>query len=184
MMSTIDLHLSRKHTHGGEVRLVDLGDTVVASVEVSGVFGERRHTIQLQVITVDRATKTHTQQAGGHTWRMWMKRNQSRGRERRLDESLKRADLIKLGFRISGFMRCLRGNKDFLACVSEWCACVTSVLTCVNHSNTRLLRFTRLWQFRAHWAFYSANTLLRGFCCGRKQPLLLLETRLGVKETG
>lgn len=42
-----------KHTHGGKVRLVDLFDSVVASIEVSGVFGERGHTIQIQVIAVD-----------------------------------------------------------------------------------------------------------------------------------
>lgn len=42
-----------KHTHGGKVGLVDLGDSVEAGIEVSGVFGQRWHTVQLQVITVD-----------------------------------------------------------------------------------------------------------------------------------
>lgn len=44
-----------------------------------------------------------------------------------------------------------------------------------------LIGLTGLWYFRAHWPFYSASTLLRGFCCRWKQLLLLLETRLGVK---
>lgn len=42
-----------KHTHGGKVGLVDLADSVEAGVEVSGVFGQRWHTVQLQVVTVD-----------------------------------------------------------------------------------------------------------------------------------
>lgn len=61
-------YTNRKHTHEGKVGLVDLGDSVVAGIEVSGVFGKRWYTIQLQVITVDRATETRAQQASGHTW--------------------------------------------------------------------------------------------------------------------
>ena len=55
-------------THLSEVGLVDLGDLVVASVEVSGLFRERGHVVQLQVVTVNRPTQTGTQQTGGHTW--------------------------------------------------------------------------------------------------------------------
>lgn len=63
----IHFHSTSKHTHEGEVGLVDLGDSVVAGIEVSGVFGKRWYTIQLQVITVDRTSKAHAQQASGHT---------------------------------------------------------------------------------------------------------------------
>lgn len=49
----VHFHLTKKHTHEGEVRLVDLGDFVVTGIEVSGVFGKRWYTIQLQVITID-----------------------------------------------------------------------------------------------------------------------------------
>lgn len=68
------LHSDRKHTHEGEVGLVDLGDSVVAGVEVSGVFGERWHSIQLQVVTVDRTTEARAQQASGHTCSAWTNR--------------------------------------------------------------------------------------------------------------
>lgn len=34
---------------------------------MSGVFGQRWHTVQLQVITVDGATDARAQQASGHT---------------------------------------------------------------------------------------------------------------------
>lgn len=66
-----------KHTHGGKVRLVDLFDSVVASIEVSGVFGERGHTIQIQVIAVDWTTKACAQQANGHTWNTWTRRRKT-----------------------------------------------------------------------------------------------------------
>lgn len=55
-------------THGGEVGLVDLGDSVVAGVEVCGVFGQWWYTVQLQIIAVDRTTEARAQQTGGHTW--------------------------------------------------------------------------------------------------------------------
>lgn len=71
-----------KHTHGGKVRLVDLFDSVVASIEVSGVFGERGHTIQIQVIAVDWTTKACAQQANGHTWNTWTRRRKTeKGRQ-------------------------------------------------------------------------------------------------------
>ena len=73
----LNVHL--KHTQEGEVGLVDLGDSVVAGVEVSGVFGKRWHTIQLQVITVDRTTKARAQQASGHTWSPWKRRRRREG---------------------------------------------------------------------------------------------------------
>lgn len=65
------LHSDKEHTHEGEVRLVNLGDSVVTGVEVSGVFGDRWNTIQLQVVTVDRTSKACAQQASGHTWSTW-----------------------------------------------------------------------------------------------------------------
>lgn len=75
-------------THEGEVGLVDLGDSVVAGVEVSGVFGKRRNTIQLQVIAVDRTAEACAQQARGHTWKMWTrtKRRRRRGGRNKMGE--------------------------------------------------------------------------------------------------
>lgn len=61
-------HSARTPTHGGKVGFVDLGDSVVAGIEVSGVFGERWHAIQLQVVAVDRAAEACAQQTSGHTW--------------------------------------------------------------------------------------------------------------------
>lgn len=61
-------HSTRTPTHGGKVGFVDLGDSVVAGIEVSGVFGERWHAIQLQVVTIDRAAEACAQQTSGHTW--------------------------------------------------------------------------------------------------------------------
>lgn len=47
------LRSDKERTHEREVGLVNLGDSVVTGVEVSGVFGDRWNTIQLQVVTVD-----------------------------------------------------------------------------------------------------------------------------------
>lgn len=68
----------KEHTHKGEVRLVDLGDSVVAGVEVSCVLGKRRYAVQPQVVTVDGASEARAQQAGGHTWRTQAKRSKVR----------------------------------------------------------------------------------------------------------
>jgi len=57
-----------KRTHEGKVGLVDLGESVVACVEVSGLFGQRGHAVQLQVVAVDRGTKARAQETRGHTW--------------------------------------------------------------------------------------------------------------------
>lgn len=53
LTNKVQLHLKQKPTHEGEVGLVDLGDSVVSGVEVSGVFGKRWYAIQPQVVTVD-----------------------------------------------------------------------------------------------------------------------------------
>ena len=50
-----------KRTHEGKVGLVDLGESVVASVEVRCLLGERRYAVQLQVIAVDRGTEARAQ---------------------------------------------------------------------------------------------------------------------------
>lgn len=65
----------KKHTHEGEVRFVDLGDSVVAGVEVGGVFGKGGYAVELQVIAVDRPSEARAQQASGHTWGTWGKRS-------------------------------------------------------------------------------------------------------------
>lgn len=64
----------KKHTHEGEVRLVDLGDSVVAGVEVGGVFGKGGYAVELQVVAVDGPSEARAQQASGHTWTTWGKR--------------------------------------------------------------------------------------------------------------
>ena len=54
-------HKHSKRTHEGKVGLVELGESVVASVEVSRLFGEGWYAVQLQVIAVDRSTEACTQ---------------------------------------------------------------------------------------------------------------------------
>lgn len=56
-----------RRTHGRKVGLVDLGDSVEAGVEMSGVFGEGGYAGQLQVVTVHGTTKARAQQASGHS---------------------------------------------------------------------------------------------------------------------
>lgn len=73
-------------THLSEVALVDLGDAVVAGVEVSGLFGERRHARQLHIITVDRTTQTGAQQASRHTW----DRQTGQGSKKEVGDTLER----------------------------------------------------------------------------------------------
>lgn len=81
---TIHFHSNGMHTHVGEVRLADLCDSVVAGVEVSGVFGQRWNTVQLQVVTVDRTTEAYAQQANRQFWKT------SRGkRDRRIETEFK-----------------------------------------------------------------------------------------------
>lgn len=52
-MRTISNMSERIPTHKGKVRLVDLGDFVVAGIEVRSLLGQRWYTVQLQIITVD-----------------------------------------------------------------------------------------------------------------------------------
>lgn len=128
-------HSARKPTHEGEVGLVDLGDSVVAGIEVSGVFGKRWYTIQPQVVTVDRTTKARAQQASGHTWTTWIRRRRGGGNKigkskrlivfqrtvngislltlKKQQILILRAKSIRSGFGIPGFCRQVPKGTEF-----------------------------------------------------------------------
>lgn len=71
----------KKLTHEGKVRLVDLGDSVVAGIEVGCVFRKGWYAVELQVIAVDRPSEACAQQASGHTLRKCVKRSKDEGEQ-------------------------------------------------------------------------------------------------------
>lgn len=133
---------------------------------MSGVFGKRWYTIQLQVITVDRTTKARAQQASGHTWSTWERRRR-RGEGGNIIGNSKRENVlqrtlggewdqngpnpgpnpIKSGFGVSQIPKRTEVFTMTLGIQCPW----SSVLTFpVNLRLIRLIRFIRLWQSRAH----------------------------------